>query len=64
MLDELTAPLPGQVFVPAAHRFAPNASRAPLREEFNDRELRILQRLDGAGATGANNAANTGNGAA
>jgi hypothetical protein len=49
MLDELTAPLPGQPFVPETYRYAPADSRAPLREEFNERELRILQRLDGSG---------------
>lgn len=47
MLDELTAPILGQAFVPEAYRFAPAASRPALREDFNERELRILKRLDG-----------------
>ena len=46
MIDELTAPIAGQAFVPAAHRFTPEAAKRPLREEFNERELRILRRLD------------------
>ena len=48
MLDELTAPIAGHAFVPAAHAYAQPANRQPLREEFNERELRILQRLDGS----------------
>lgn len=53
MLDELTAPIAGQAFVSAAHRFTPDAAKLPLREEFNERELRILRRLDGHPADGA-----------
>ena len=53
MLDELTAPIAGQAFVPAAYRFTPSVKKPPLREEFNERELRILQRLDGDTADGA-----------
>ena len=52
MLDELSAPIAGQPFVPADYRFAPPAQRRPLREqngeEDNEREVRILRRLDGA----------------
>jgi hypothetical protein len=47
MLDELTAPIAGQPFVPEAYRYSPQASRPALRDDFNERELRILQRLDG-----------------
>ena len=54
MLDELAAPIVGQHFVPMHYRFAPAALRSPLRgqdnEQDNEREARILQRLDGAGA--------------
>ena len=54
MLDELAAPITGKPFVPLDYRFAPAAQRVPLRErggaEDNEREARILQRLDGAGA--------------
>ena len=52
MLDELSAPIGGKPFVPADYRFAPAEQRRPLREqnghEDNEREARILQRLDGA----------------
>ena len=51
MLDELSAPIAGKPFVPVDYRFAA-AQRRPLREqdgaEDNEREARILQRLDGA----------------
>jgi hypothetical protein len=47
MLDELTAPNAGQAFVPPTHLFTPCAAKLPWREEFNERELRILRRLDG-----------------
>jgi hypothetical protein len=50
MLDELTAPIAGQAFVPATYRFTPDAQKPALREAFNERELRILRRLEG-GAT-------------
>ncbi len=54
MLDELSAPVAGQPFVPVDYRFAPAAQRRPLREQEggsdNEREARILQRLDGAAA--------------
>lgn len=53
MLDDLTAHGAGQPFVPAAHRFTPDAAKRPLREAFNERELRILRRLDGDKANGA-----------
>jgi hypothetical protein len=53
MLDELTAPIAGLAFVPAAQRFTPDAARRPLREEFNEREMRILRRLDAHTANGA-----------
>lgn len=48
MLDDLSAPVAGQAFVPADYRFATAALRRPLREDENEREARILQRLDGA----------------
>ena len=52
MLDELSAPIAGKPFVPEDYRFAPAAQRRPLREQDgaadNEREGRILQRLDGA----------------
>ena len=52
MLDELSAPIAGKPFVPVDYRFAAAAQRRPLREqdgaEDNEREARILQRLDGA----------------
>ena len=52
MLDELSAPIAGQPFVPMDYRFAPAAQRRSLREQgsadYNEREARILQRLDGA----------------
>ena len=52
MLDELSAPIVGKPFVPTDYRFAPAAQRSPLREqdgvEDNEREARMLQRLDGA----------------
>ena len=48
MLDELSAPGAGQSFVPMDYRYAPNAGRTGLREDVNEREARILQRLDGA----------------
>ncbi len=52
MLDELSAPIAGKPFVPADYRLTPAAQRRPLREqsgdEDNEREARILQRLDGA----------------
>lgn len=52
MLDELSTPITGRPFVPVDYRFAPAALRRPLREqdgaEDNEREARILQRLDGA----------------
>ena len=47
LLDELTTPIAGHAFVPAQQAYSPTASRPPLREDFNERELRILQRLDG-----------------
>ncbi len=50
MLDELSAPIAGQPFVPVDTRFAPAAKRKALREDDNEREARILQRLDGPGA--------------
>ena len=50
MLDELSAPISGQPFVPVDYRFEPAAQRTPLREHDNEREVRILRRLDGAGA--------------
>ena len=48
MLDELSAPGAGQSFVPMDYRYTPNAGRFGLREDVNEREARILQRLDGA----------------
>ncbi len=48
MLDELSAPIAGKPFVPVDYRFEPIAQRRPLREQDNEREARILQRLDGA----------------
>ena len=48
MLDELSAPISGQPFVPVDYRFAPAAQRQPLREQDNEREARMLRRLDGA----------------
>ena len=53
MLDELTAPIAGHAYVPAERRFTPIARKLPLREEFNERELRILRRMDGGAADGA-----------
>ena len=54
MLDELSAPIAGKPFVPVDYRFAPAAQRRPLRDQDsagdNERETRILQRLDGTGA--------------
>ena len=51
MLDELSAPIAGKPFVPADYRFSPASQRRPLREqdgeEDNEREARILQRLNG-----------------
>jgi hypothetical protein len=47
MLDELSAPIAGHNFVPTDHRFEPETQRRPLREADNEREARILQRLDG-----------------
>ncbi len=50
MLDHLSAPIAGQPSVPVDYRFAPAAKRKALREDDNEREARILQRLDGPGA--------------
>ena len=47
MLDQLSAPIAGQAFVPVDYRFAPATQRNALREDDNERETRILQRLDG-----------------
>ena len=51
MLDELSAPIAGQPFVPMDHRFDPATQRAPLREQGgeqdNEREQRTLRRLNG-----------------
>jgi hypothetical protein len=48
MLDDLSAPISGKSFVPVDHRFTPAAPHIPLREQDNERETRILRRLDGA----------------
>ena len=48
MLDELSAPIAGQSFVPVDYRFVPAAEHKPLREQDNEREARILRRLNGA----------------
>ena len=52
MLDDLSTPIAGKPFLPADYRFAPASQRRPLREQDgdadNEREARILQRLDGA----------------
>lgn len=52
MLDELSAPIWDKPFVPVDYRFAPAEQSRPLREQDgagdNEREARILQRLDGA----------------
>lgn len=48
MLDDLSAPVAGHAFVPLDYRFAPAAQRKRLREDENEREARILHRLDGA----------------
>ena len=47
MLDELSAPIAGEPIVPVDYRFAPAAQRTPFRDADNERETRILQRLDG-----------------
>ena len=51
MLDELSAPITGQPFVQLDYRFAPAARQTPLRGQDgtveNEREARILRRLDG-----------------
>ena len=47
MLDELSAPGAGQSFVPMDYRYAPNAGHTGVRDDANEREARILERLDG-----------------
>ncbi len=49
LLDELTAPVADQPFVPANYRFEPGSQRQPLRGEDNERETRMLKRLGGVG---------------
>lgn len=48
MLDDLSTPSAGQTFMPVDHRFEPETSNRFLREDDNEREARILRRLDGA----------------
>ena len=52
MLDKLSAAIAGKPFVPMDYRFTRAGQSRPLREhggeEDNEREARILQRLDGA----------------
>ena len=54
MLDDLSAPIVGKPFVPESYRFAAAAQRKPLRDhdatDNNEREARILKRLNGSAA--------------
>jgi hypothetical protein len=47
LIDQLTAPLAGQPAVPMALAYKPTQQRAAVRSEFNEREQRMLDRLDG-----------------
>lgn len=48
MLDDLSAPTAGKPLVPVDYRFVPATEHQPMREQDNERETRILHRLDGA----------------
>ncbi len=54
MLDDLTAPIADKPFLPLGYRFAPASRAGSLREPVdgldNEREARMLQRLDVKGA--------------
>jgi hypothetical protein len=46
LIDQLTAPVRGQPAVPAALAYKPSQERPAVRSEFNERERRMLDRLD------------------
>lgn len=47
LIDDITAPAAGQgPFVPMEHRYGAKPS-SPVREALNEREARMLKRLDG-----------------
>jgi hypothetical protein len=47
LIDQLTAPVAGKPAVPAQFAYTPVDERGPVRTEFNEREQRMLDRLDG-----------------
>jgi hypothetical protein len=48
MLDDLSTPVAGQTFVSLDYRYAAESNNRQLRDDDNERESRILRRLDGA----------------
>ena len=46
LIEQLTAKQGQQSAVPAAYAYTADANRSAVRDAFNDRELRMLNRLD------------------
>ncbi len=46
LLDHITTPAPGQRHIPVDLQFTPPAQRAPARDALNEREQRMLGRLN------------------
>ncbi len=47
LIDQLTAPVAGQPAIPIELAYMPTPERPAVRSEFNEREQRMLARLDG-----------------
>lgn len=46
LIDQLTAPVAGQPAIPIELAYKPTLDRPSIRTEFNEREQRMLDRLD------------------
>ncbi len=53
LIDQLTAPVAGQPAVPIELAYKPTQERPGVRSEFNEREQRMLNRLDASQNQGA-----------
>ena len=60
LIEQLTARQGQPSAVPIAYTFAAELNRPAVRDAFNDRELRMLERLDSAGNSAGSAASNTG----
>jgi hypothetical protein len=48
LIDQLTSPSIGKSNVPFAHIYSPTSQQTTSRAQFNEREERMLNRLDGS----------------